>query len=74
MDFPDMDPRSPGEGEGVCAVVAEDAEHGRIDKLVIDDPGPGHPPNLFGDRIFADGRDADQVDNGVVKFHVQTGA
>lgn len=71
MDFLYLLPRAVGEGKGVRAVVAQHAEDGRVNKLVIDDPGPGHPPDLSGDRILPDGRDADQVDDGVLQFHIQ---
>src|SRR5215218_9321734 len=71
MNYPYLRPCAPGTGEGVRAVVAEYAEHGRVNQLVIDDPGPGHPPDLFGDRILPNGRDADKVDDGVVKSHIR---
>jgi len=56
-------------GEGRCAVIADNAVHRSIDQLVIDHLGARHPPDFFGDRVFPNGRNADEIDDGVAEIH-----
>ena len=65
----DMCPCALREGKGGSAIIPDNAKHGKIDQLVIDHLGPRQPPDFFGDRVFPDGRDADEVDDGIVEFH-----
>ena len=69
LDCFDMLPGAPRKGKGGGAVIPNHAEHGRIDQVVIDHLGTRHPPDFSGDGVFPDGRDADEVDDGVVEFH-----
>ncbi len=70
LDGSDMPPCVLRKGKGGCAVIPNNAEHGRIDQVVIDHLGTRHPPDFSGDRVFPDGRDADEVDDGMVEFHI----
>src|SRR5262249_60146254 len=69
LDFFDLRRGSMWKGKIGSAVIPNNTEHWKIDQLIIDHLGACHPPDFFGDRVFTNGRDADQVDNSVVEFH-----
>jgi hypothetical protein len=60
-------------GKGGGAVIPHHAEHGHIDLLVIDHLGTRQSPDGSGDRVFPDGRDADEVDDSIVELHTGLG-